>query len=286
MTILFGLDVPATTTPGEPVVDPVAAARAAEAAGFDFVSASDHPCGEDPSYENWTMLTWMLANTSRLRVLPRVLGMPYRRPAMVAKMAETLDRLSGGRLLLGLGGGYSDDEFRAFGIDVPTPRDKVDGLDEAIRVIRGLWTQPSFTFAGRIHRTEAATITPRPERPIPIWVGTFGPRALAVTGRLADGWIPSLGHAPPETIPALRDRIARAADGAGRSIEEITCGYHLDVPSGGTEEVVETLLGYLRLGFTAFNFRVAGADRDQRVHWLGTDVLPAVRQAGVSAQVL
>ncbi|SNT46033.1 probable F420-dependent oxidoreductase, Rv2161c family [Asanoa hainanensis] len=278
--IHFGLDVPATTVGGEPHVDPVAAARAAEAAGFDFVSASDHPCGTDPSYENWTMLTWMLAATSRLRVLPRVLGMPYRNPAMVAKMAETLDRLSGGRLLLGLGGGYSDDEFRAFGLGVPSPRDKVDGLDEAIQVIRGLWTRPSFTFAGRIHRTDAATIAPRPERPIPIWVGTFGPRALAVTGRLADGWIPSLGHAPPETIPALRHRIARAADRAGRSIEEITCGYHLDVPPGGTDEVVETLLGYLRLGFSAFNFRVAGADRDERVAWLGAEVLPVVRQAG------
>jgi alkanesulfonate monooxygenase SsuD/methylene tetrahydromethanopterin reductase-like flavin-dependent oxidoreductase (luciferase family) len=276
--ILFGLDVPATAMPGEPVVDPVAAARAAEAAGFDFVSASDHPCGTDPSFENWTMLTWMLANTTRLRVLPRVLGVPYRNPALVAKMAETLDRLSGGRLLLGLGGGSADHEFRAFGIGVPSPRDKVDGLDEAIQVIRGLWTRPSVTFAGRIHRTDAATITPRPARPIPIWMGTFGPRALAVTGRLADGWIPSLGYAPPETIPGLRDRIARAADRAGRSIEEITCGYHLDVPAGGAGEVTETLLSYLRLGFTAFNLRVTGADRDDRVRWLGAEVLPAVRQ--------
>ncbi|GAA1850869.1 LLM class flavin-dependent oxidoreductase [Asanoa iriomotensis] len=278
--ILFGLDVPATTSPGEPAVDPVAAARAAEAAGFDFVSASDHPCGDDPSFENWTMLTWMLANTGRLRVLPRVLGVPYRNPALVAKMAETLDRLSGGRLLLGLGGGSADHEFRAFGIGVPTPRDKVDGLAEAIAVIRGLWTGPAFSFAGRIHRTQGATITPRPARAIPIWVGTFGPRALAVTGRLADGWIPSLGHAPPETIPGRRDRIARAAEEAGRSIEEITCGYHLDVPPGGAGEVTETLLGYVRLGLSAFNFRVSGADRDERVEWLATEVLPGVRQAG------
>jgi alkanesulfonate monooxygenase SsuD/methylene tetrahydromethanopterin reductase-like flavin-dependent oxidoreductase (luciferase family) len=271
--ILFGLDVP-------PEVEPVAAARTAEAAGFDFVSASDHPCGTEPTFENWTMLTWMLANTTRLRVRPRVLGVPYRRPAMVAKMAETLDRLSGGRLLgLGLGGGSADHEFRAFGIGVPSPRDKVDGLGEAIQVIRGLWTEPSFTYTGRIHHTDDATITPRPERPIPIWVGTFGPRALAVTGRLADGWIPSLSHAPAEAIPAMRDRIARAAASAGRGIEEITCGYHLDVPEGGAGEVTETLLGYVRLGFTAFNFRVSGADRDQRVGWLATEVLPAVRQA-------
>ncbi|GIF71045.1 LLM class flavin-dependent oxidoreductase [Asanoa siamensis] len=278
-TILFGLDVPATTAAGEPAIDPVAAARAAEAAGFDFVSASDHPCGTDPSFENWTMLTWLLAGTSRLRVLPRVLGVPYRNPALLAKMAETLDRLSGGRLLLGLGGGSADHEFRAFGLGVPAPRDKVDGLDEAIQLIRRLWTEPAVTFEGRVHRTEAATITPRAARPIPIWVGTFGPRALAVTGRRADGWIPSLGHAPPETIPAMRDRIARAADAAGRSLDEITRCYFLDVPPGGADEVVETLLGYRRLGFTAFNFRLAGADRDERVEWLATEVLPGVRQA-------
>jgi alkanesulfonate monooxygenase SsuD/methylene tetrahydromethanopterin reductase-like flavin-dependent oxidoreductase (luciferase family) len=278
-SILFGLDVPATTSPGEPAVDPVSAARAAEAAGFDFVSASDHPCGDDPSFENWTMLTWLLANTERLRVLPRVLGVPYRNPALVAKMAETLDRLSGGRLMLGLGGGSADHEFRAFGIGVPSPRDKVDGLAEAIQVIRGLWSGRSFTFNGRIHRTEDATITPRPRRPIPIWVGTFGPRALAVTGQLADGWIPSLGHAPPEAVPAMRDRIARAADRAGRSIEEITRCYFLDIPAGGADQVTETLLGYSRLGFTAFNFRVGGADRADRVEWLAAEVLPGVRQA-------
>jgi alkanesulfonate monooxygenase SsuD/methylene tetrahydromethanopterin reductase-like flavin-dependent oxidoreductase (luciferase family) len=78
------------------------------------------------------MLTWIAAATSRIRIATRVLGVPYRPPAMVAKMAESLDRLSGGRLILGLGGGYSDAEFRAFGLTVPSPRDKVDGLQEAV----------------------------------------------------------------------------------------------------------------------------------------------------------
>jgi alkanesulfonate monooxygenase SsuD/methylene tetrahydromethanopterin reductase-like flavin-dependent oxidoreductase (luciferase family) len=274
--LLFGLNVPAVD---DPRVDPLLAARVAEASGFDFVSASDHPCGTEPSFELWTMLTWILAGTSRLAVLPRVLGVPYRNPALVAKMAETLDRLAAGRLLgLGLGGGSADHEFRAFGLGVPTAREKVDGLAEAIEITRGLWREPAFTFAGKHHHTEGATITPRPERPIPVWVGTFGPRALALTGRLADGWIPSLSYAPPETIPERRDRIARAADKAGRSIEEITCGYHLDVPPGSAEQVTETLAGYLSLGFTAFNFRVTGPDWDERVAWLATEVLPGVRQ--------
>ena len=135
---MFGVNVSTSASPG---ADPVADAQAAEALGFDFVSSSDHPAGGSPTYEVWTMLSWIAAATSRIKVATRVLGVPYRPPAMVAKMAETLDRLSDGRLILGLGGGYSDDEFRAFGLGVPTPGEKITGLQEAIHIIRGLWDQ-------------------------------------------------------------------------------------------------------------------------------------------------
>ncbi len=166
--LLLGVNIPASTDS-----DPVELARAAETLGYDFVSASDHPCGADPTRETWTMLTWIAASTTRIRVATRVLGVPYRPPAIVAKMAETLDRLSGGRLILGLGGGYSDEEFRAFGLTTPTPRQKVDGLEEAIQVIRGLWSEPEFSFAGRLYRTENADLEPKPAHRIPIWLGTF-----------------------------------------------------------------------------------------------------------------
>src|SRR2546421_3103877 len=209
--ISFGLGVSPSAAPG---FDPVGYGRRAEELGFDFLSTSDHPCGTEPTFEAWTVLSWIAANTTRIRIATRVLGVPYRPPAMVAKMAETFDRLSGGRLILGLGGGYSDEEFQAFGLNVPSPRDKVDGLDEAIRITRGLWSRPGFTFNGRLFHTEAADLSPRPEHRIPIWVGTFGDRALALTGRLADGWIPSHGHAPPERIPAMLDKIRTAADKA------------------------------------------------------------------------
>ena len=140
--LLFGLNLSTSAAPG---ADPARDARTAERLGFDFLSASDHPCGTAPTYETWTMLTWAAAATTRIRLATRVLGVPYRPPAIVAKMAETLDRLSGGRLILGLGGGYSDEEFRAFGLAVPSPRDKVDGLAEAIAITRGLWSEPTFT---------------------------------------------------------------------------------------------------------------------------------------------
>ena len=100
--MLFGVNLSTSASAG---TDPVADARRAEAAGFDFVSADDHPCGVQPNYETWTMLAWVAASTTKLKVATRILGMPYRAPAMVAKMAASLDQLSGGRLFQGLGGG-------------------------------------------------------------------------------------------------------------------------------------------------------------------------------------
>src|SRR5215475_15358220 len=189
--LLFGVDVPPAVAAGrDPGRDPVREALRAEQLGYDFVSTSDHPGGTAPTYETWTMLTWIAARTSRIGIATKVLGVPYRAPALVAKMAETLDRLSGGRLILGLGGGSADDEFRAFGLGVPSAAEKVTGMDEAIRIMRGLWQQPRLTFTGERYRVEDAVLEPKPAHRIPIWLGTYGPRALRVTGELADGWIP------------------------------------------------------------------------------------------------
>lgn len=286
--IRFGLNVSTSAAPG---ADPVADARRAEELGFDFVSASDHLHGNTPTFETWTMLSWIAAGTSRIGVASRVLGVPYRRPPVLAKMAETLDRLSGGRLILGLGGGYSDAEFAAFGLGVPSPRDKIDGLEEAIHIARGLWSEPDLTFEGRRYRTQGARIEPKAARPIPIWLGTYGPRALAVTGRLADGWIPSLGFAPPEVVVGMRERVLAAAAEAGRRPEEITCVYNVevlvdegadpssDVVTGSPAAVAERLAGLLGLGFTAMNLMPAGPAPMEQAERLAHEVIPAVRAA-------
>jgi alkanesulfonate monooxygenase SsuD/methylene tetrahydromethanopterin reductase-like flavin-dependent oxidoreductase (luciferase family) len=285
----FGINVPTDASDG---ADPVAAALRAEALGFDFVSASDHPCGTNPSFETWTMLTWIAASTSRIGIATRVLGVPYRPPAMVAKMAETLDRFSGGRLILGLGAGHSDDEFRAFGLGVPTPREKVDGLAEAISVMRGLWSEPDFTFPGRIHHTDHANLEPKPARRIPIWLGTYGPRALAVTGRLADGWIPSHGYMSREELVAMRDRILDSADASGRDPAAFTWAYNVAVQvgavdddpgllSGSAESVAAQLAEFVALGFTTFNFMPVGGPDTAEL--LGNAVIPALRTLAVMA---
>ncbi|HZD69539.1 MAG TPA: LLM class flavin-dependent oxidoreductase [Actinomycetes bacterium] len=286
--VLFGLNVSTAVTPG---VDPVAAARRAEELGFDFVSASDHLHGTRPAYEPWTMLSWIAAGTSRIHVGSRVLAVPYRHPAVVAKMAESFDRLSGGRLILGLGGGFSDEEFRAFGLGERRAGDKVRGLEEAVRIMRGLWSERSLTFEGRLYRTQGAELAPKPDRRIPIWLGTYGDRALALTGRLADGWIPSLGFAPPERVSVMRERVLQAARGAGRQPEEITCCYNLGIRvderagarpsavSGPPAAVVERLLGFVELGFAALSLAPLGPGEDEQVERLAREVIPAVRAA-------
>jgi alkanesulfonate monooxygenase SsuD/methylene tetrahydromethanopterin reductase-like flavin-dependent oxidoreductase (luciferase family) len=263
----------------------------AEEQGFDFVSASDHPSSGHPTLETWTLLSWIAANTTRIGVATRVLGVPNRPPPVVAKMAETLDRLSGGRLILGLGGGYADDEFRAFGLRVPTAREKVDGLEEAIRITHGLWSEPFFTFDGVHYRTEMAELEPKPSRRIPIWLGTLGPRALRLTGRLADGWIPSLDLAPPERVPMLHEQILRGAHEAGRDPGDITLAYNMEiridergekgshVVTGTADAIAEQLIGFTELGFTAMNFQPQGPARDEQIQRLASEVIPAVREA-------
>jgi probable F420-dependent oxidoreductase len=287
-TLEFGLGV--TTTPGLDH-DPLAEAALAEDVGFDFVSASDHLHGDTGTYEPWTLLTWIAAVTTRIKVLTRVLAVPYRPPPVMAKMSETLDRLSSGRLILGLGGGYLDEEFRAFGLPVRSQGDRITGMEEAIEIARGLWSEETFSFDGRIYRTEDARIEPRPSHRIPIWLGTYGPRALAVTGRLADGWIPSLGFAPPEKVVLLRDRMEAAAREAGRDPGEVARIYNIavrvdrdadpdaSIVSGPPDMIAERLLSFVELGFTGFNFIVSGADRRDQIERLGREVIPAVRAA-------
>jgi alkanesulfonate monooxygenase SsuD/methylene tetrahydromethanopterin reductase-like flavin-dependent oxidoreductase (luciferase family) len=287
--MVFGVNVPASAAPGD---DPVALAQTAERLGYDFVSTADHPCGPEPSYETATMLTWIAARTSRIKVASRVLAVPFRRPAMVAKLAASLDLLSGGRLILGLGAGYSDDEITALGGPVLSPAEKVEGLAEAIEVIRGAWTQPGYTRHGRQHSVRALEREPRPARPIPIWLGTFGPRALAVTGRLADGWIPSLGYRPAEEFAAMRGRIDAAAEAAGRRPEDIRSVLNLGVRidpgaqpqsglvTGSAKQVVSQLQHLAgRYGFTGFNFLLKQPADLQR---LAGEVVPELRRGDLS----
>lgn len=267
--------------------DPIADAREVEALGFDFVSMSDHLHGDHPTFETWTLLTWVAAATTRVRLLTNVLGLPYRPAPVVAKMAESLHRLSGGRVLLGLGAGGNDAEFAAFGLPTGSPREKVATLAEAITALRALWERPAADLDGAHVRLRGATITPRPEAPVPIWLGAYRPRMLELVGRSADGWLPSMPFAPPDRMPGLRSRVRAAAEGAGRDPDAITYAYNVGVHvgrrqegrpvvSGGADEVTSGLRALVDdLQLDAVNLWPSGDERRQR-EGLG-EVLEALR---------
>ena len=173
----------------------MADAVTAEAVGYDAVSGAGHPVRTYPTYEIQTLLTWIAARTTRIAVVPRVLGVPFRRPALVAKAAESLQRLSRGRLILGLGAGYHDTEIRAVGGPDPAPGAKENGLEEAIAIVRAAWTRSDVSYHGGVYSVDDLDLEPKPAGPIPIWLGAVGPRG-ARPGR------PSRGRLDP--VPALR----------------------------------------------------------------------------------
>ncbi len=203
----FGVNIHTRIQPG---VNPVAEAQHAEQLGFDVVTLhGDAQHGSDPSYELWTLLSWVAAHTTSIRVAPVVLALPHRHPAVLAKMAETLDRLSQGRLLLVLGGGGPMNEaaYRALGLAQRSPREKVEALEEAMDLLRGLWSASGFSYPGQHFRTEGATIEPKPSHPIPTWLGVFGDRMLDLAGRKADGWLPTYQFLEPEQAFQKVERI-------------------------------------------------------------------------------
>jgi alkanesulfonate monooxygenase SsuD/methylene tetrahydromethanopterin reductase-like flavin-dependent oxidoreductase (luciferase family) len=263
-------------------------ARDAERLGFELVTAMDHLPGTRPSLETWTALTWAVAATERIRVTPNVLGLPYRHPAVTAKMAETLQRLSRGRFVLALGAGGSNAEFDAFGLPVREPKEKIDALEEAIAIIRGLWTGEPQTFEGKHYRVTGAQISPRPDPKVPLWLGTYGPRALAITGRLSDGWLPSYRYAMPDRYPEMRDRVRSAAEKAGRDPDSIEYAYNVGVRvdenaearpgmiAGPPEKVTEEFAELGRMGVTLLILWAAGDQAEQRERLAG-EVLPGLR---------
>jgi alkanesulfonate monooxygenase SsuD/methylene tetrahydromethanopterin reductase-like flavin-dependent oxidoreductase (luciferase family) len=286
--LLFGVSVGASTAPGR---DPLHLAHVAEELGFDFVSAADHPFGPEPCFETATLLTWILASTERIRVLSRVFGLPLRHPAMLAKTAESMQRLSGGRLILGHGSGGSEDEFRRIGIPSATPGERLAALDEAVTVMRTLWEGEEVTFHGRHHRLSDARLQPMPEVPVPIWLGTFGPRALALTGRVADGWIPSLGYRPTSEMPQMLHSVRASAVEVGRDPDALTYALNTQVEIGGEpddsrvagtpQQIVDQLERFVDMGFTAFNFIVSGDDLADAMQRLEAEVVAPLRAARI-----
>jgi alkanesulfonate monooxygenase SsuD/methylene tetrahydromethanopterin reductase-like flavin-dependent oxidoreductase (luciferase family) len=210
--------VPDASEPEQTVARIVAADRA----GLDLVGIQDHPY-QRRFLDTWTLLAYVAARTERIMLLPDVINLPLRQPAVLAKAAASLDVLSGGRAELGLGAGAFWEGVEAMGGPRRTPGESVAALEEAMRIMRAfLDMEQSVRLDGRYYRAAGAKPGPAPLHRIGLWVGAYRPRMLRLTGRLGDGWLPSLGRNMPEEEVEPRQRaIDEAARRAGRDPADI-----------------------------------------------------------------
>ncbi|WEP00473.1 LLM class flavin-dependent oxidoreductase [Streptomyces sp. FXJ1.172] len=173
-------------------------------------------------------MSYLAAQTRTVTFVPTVASLPLRPPAMLAKAAASLDVLTSGRLQLGLGAGAFWEAIEAMGGPRRTKREAVDALDEAITVIRGMWsTQRSIRTTGRHYRVEGVHPGPAPSPNLGIWLGSLGPRMLALTGARADGWLPSSSYLPFEQLGEAVHRLDTAATDAARDPPQLRKVYNL-----------------------------------------------------------
>ena len=259
----------------------VGQAMAAEEGGLDYIAVQDHPY-QPRFFDAWTLLSYLAGRTRRIRLLPDVINLPLRLPAVVAKAAASLDVLSGGRVELGVGAGSMWEGIEAMGGPSRTRKESVDALEEAIEIIRAFWSgDDPVNVRGEHYRASGVKPGPQPAHPIGIWIGAYGPRMLGVTGRMGDGWIPSIGgrYLTPEAVPPMQTRIDEAAKRAGRDPREVRRVVNLAQLDGDPDGWADQLLRIADLGFEAIMVLVPPGDGAvEFVRRLAEDVAPRVRE--------
>jgi alkanesulfonate monooxygenase SsuD/methylene tetrahydromethanopterin reductase-like flavin-dependent oxidoreductase (luciferase family)/hemerythrin-like domain-containing protein len=260
----------------------------ADEIGLDIIGIQDHPYL--PAFlDTWTLLSTLAGRTERVRLFPDVVNLPLRPPAVLARAAASLDILSGGRVELGLGSGAFWDGIAAMGGPRHSPGEAVDALEEAIAVLRALWTpgEEDVRLDGRHYRLEGARPGPFPPHPIGLWLGAYKRRMLELTGRLGDGWVPSSGYAAPGELGAMSAILDAAAERAGRDPAGIRRVYNVEgrfsgvagkgfldgPPALWAEQLTELAL---RHGMSVF---VLAVDDDRDLKVFAEEVAPAVREA-------
>lgn len=207
----------------------LAVTRHAEATGWHGVWVADHfmpntgpdgPPADGPMLESWSVLSGLAASTERLRLGTLVLGNTYRHPAVVANAAATLDHISGGRLVLGVGAGWQVNEHKAYGIDLPPVKELLDRFEEALQVLLGLLRKPRTTFDGEHYRITDAPNQPAPvQQPLPLLIGGKGERrTMRIAARYADEWN---AWTTPDEMVHKREVLHRHCDDVGRDPADI-----------------------------------------------------------------
>lgn len=284
--LIFGTFV---TPAADPVHGAVDLAVVADRAGLDLVTFQDHPY-QPAFHDTWTLLSYAAARTERVRLAGNVLNLPLRQPAVLARAAASLDRLTGGRVELGLGAGGFWDAIVAMGGPRRSPGEAVTALEEAIDVIRQVWDADSrggVRVEGEHYRVRGAKRGPAPAHDIGIWVGAYGPRMLRLTGRLGDGWLPSLGYLKggPADLDRMNEQIDEGAAAAGREPAAVRRLLNISgafLPAGRAllkgpaEQWAEDLAGLtLEHGVSGF---VLAADDAATTERFAREVAPATRE--------
>ncbi len=268
----------------------VALAQLTEQVGLDLVTFQDHPY-QPRLMDAWTLLSVVAAQTQRVKVATNVANLPLRHPVVLARSVATLDLISGGRVELGLGAGGFLDAVAANAGPRLTTGQSITALEEAIAIIREVWTPEGggIRLPGKHYTVAGAKRGPQPAHDVEIWLGAYKPRMLAVTGRLADGWLPSSAYAGPDQLAEMNKIIDEAAVDAGRDPASVRRLYNLsgrfDGRGGflqGPEELWIDQLAELTLGEGMSTYILGSDDPDDIRRF--AEVAAGVREAVEAAR--
>lgn len=300
---------PLDDSPAERFVEQVEATLERVEHTFDSVWLDDHMIPwatfqppESPNLESLTTLAYLAASHPSIAFGTSVICQSFRNPALLAKMAANLQLLTGGRLILGIGAGWLEDEFRQYGYDFPQAPIRIAQLAEAVQVLRKLWTESPASFHGEHYRIEAAYCEPRPNPPPPIMIGGGGERlTLRVVARWADWW--NLTGGGPDTYARKLQVLKNHCETVGRDYDDIVktwspevvavaesrdearaiagaSSYVDDYPLVGTpDEVLAQLLPFIELGVDHVILRFVDFPSPTGAELFAEEVMPRLRPA-------
>jgi alkanesulfonate monooxygenase SsuD/methylene tetrahydromethanopterin reductase-like flavin-dependent oxidoreductase (luciferase family) len=284
--LLFGTFI---TPAAQPAMHAVELAVVSDRAGLDLATFQDHPY-QPAFHDTWTLLSYVASRTEQIHVSPNVLNLPLRQPAVLARSAASLDLLSGGRLELGIGAGGFWGAIEAMGGRRLTPGQSIEALEEAIRIIREIWNtdeRGGVRLDGEYYQVNGTKRGPAPAHDIGMWVGAYKPRILKFTGRVADGWLPSLPYLPggPADLEEMNKHIDEGAASAGRDPSSVRRLLNVSgkfaqsgrsllngTPQQWAEELAAITLEYGVSGF------ILMADDAQAIELFAAEVAPATRE--------
>ncbi|HLI68523.1 MAG TPA: LLM class flavin-dependent oxidoreductase [Ktedonobacteraceae bacterium] len=247
--------------------------------------------GDSPLLEGWTALTYLAAQYPQFHIGHMVLCQSFRNPALLAKMAATLQYLSNGRFIFGIGAGWHEEEYRAYGYEFPSARTRVEQLEETLQIVKALWSERQVTYRGRYFSVNAAFCEPKPDPVPPILVGGKRTRMLQLTARYADGW--NAAWLSPEEYKQGAGILEQECRKIGRDpaqIQRSWFGRCVCVSSreearalegsgllGTPEQIVEQLQTYIDLGIRSFMLGSRNLSDTTTVELLAREVLPQVK---------